>query len=408
MRALLGIALTFVVLACTGSDRPPDSFSVADSAGVAIATNGAVGAWPADSVWRLVEDHRIVGSDDDPRHQWGWISAAAVNSRQELHLLDLQNRHVQVYDSTGQWLRAIGGPGAGPGEIGPSGSTVGTVLIGADDSVVVVDMGNMRVNHYSPAGVPARSHPIPLAIGSPYRFGMLPDGTLIEQTQVVLRSDSGHAPVSVLVTFDGTGGVADTVLALPGMPALDLRGGVGGVATRIHDAKLYWDVAHDGRIAVGVSSAYEIRIHDGSGSLQRIIRRGIPARSITGQERQWLLAPMLGAFDQQIARSDSAAGAVIRRMRDNVSVAEVYPHFGSLLFGPEGRLLVGQIGPPADPDAPPAPPRVSRDVFDSDGRFLGVLDLPSGFRVLTATPRAVYAIRADDEGRQVVVRLVPY
>ena len=403
---LLAVLCLSVGVACS---RPAakEGFTLQDSSGVTIASSDSAGTWPADSVWRLVEAYRIVGSDEDPNYQWGWISSAAVNSIGELHLLDLQAQRVQVYDSTGQRLRTIGGPGAGPGELGLSGSTVGTVLIGTGDTVVVVDMGNMRVNHYSPTGAPTRSHPIPLKIGSPYRFGMLPDGTLLEQTQVVLRSDSGQAPVGVMVTLDGTGAVTDTLLTLPDMPALDLRGGVGGVPTRIHAPKLYWDIAPDGRIAVAVSSAYEVRVHDASGNLERSIRRAIPPREVSDQEREWLLAPMLSAFDQQIARADSSSAAVIRRMRDNVEVAEVYPYFQSLVFGPEGRLLLGRVGPPADPDAPPIETPVLRDVFDRDGRYLGVLELPAGLRVLTATADAVYAIGADDDGGQVVVKLVP-
>ncbi|HET9066730.1 MAG TPA: hypothetical protein VFN22_12995 [Gemmatimonadales bacterium] len=118
------------------------------------------------------------------------------------------------------------------------------------------------------------------------------------------------------------------------------------------------------------------------------------------------MAPIQRGFDVQLAQADSTMAAVLRQMRENVIVADVSPYFERILFGPEGRLLVSQARPVVGPYDVGPPPNARWDLFDHEGRYLGVLELPMGLRVLTSTADAIYAIANSPTGGQAVVKLV--
>lgn len=400
------LLISIVVLTGCGSGAPgtTDAFAVRDSAGVQVATNHGPGAWPADSVWRPTVAATIGGSAD-PHDDWGWVHTAAVDSRGEVLLLG--DQRVFVYDSTGSYVRTIGGPGQGPGELGPARSMASAVMVIPGDSVIVADMGNMRINAYAPDGTPAWSFPIPLEFGGPASFGWLPGQGVVMRTRAQLRPDSGGPPpVSILIGLGSNGATRDTVMPLPDADPLDLR---QGPAVPIRMLQPRFAIAiRDGTILTGKGDRYELRVHDASGRLTRIIRRDEPRRPVSAEERRRVLAPMQRGLDQAIANArDSQMAAGMQKQRDGMTVEDHWPAFGPLAIGPEGRLLAGLPSEFPDPDVADPPPVVERwDVFSPEGRYLGVLELPAGFHLLLATDHDLYVIGDNAEGRQVVERLV--
>jgi hypothetical protein len=101
---------------------------------------------------------------------------------------------------------------------------------------------------------------------------------------------------------------------------------------------------------------------------------------------------------------------------NNVSFAEFYPAFAQLLGGPDGTIWVQQIQNADDlaarpGDAAPAefnPQDIGSprwDIFDSEGRFLGTLELPERFQPVRVIDNHIYGIWRDDLDVQYVKRL---
>jgi hypothetical protein len=80
-------------------------------------------------VVRLVEERRI-GSHDDPNVGFSNIGSVAVDREGNVYAVDQQTMTIKVFSPDGQWLRAIGRRGQGPGEfqglgrIGVKGDTL--------------------------------------------------------------------------------------------------------------------------------------------------------------------------------------------------------------------------------------------------------------------------------------------
>ena len=108
-----------------------------------------------------------------------------------------------------------------------------------------------------------------------------------------------------------------------------------------------------------------------------------------------------------------------------VNVAETLPFVFALATGPEGTLWAQRVGAPSSLaadgrdslDVGPADPELfladvtlrlgspDWDVFDAEGRYLGVVTLPAGFDPGQFRGDAVYGIWRDTLGVEYVKRL---
>jgi hypothetical protein len=95
-----------------------------------------------------------------------------------------------------------------------------------------------------------------------------------------------------------------------------------------------------------------------------------------------------------------------------MTFAEVYPAFAEVTTGPHGTIWVQQMRIPERATAGDeivydvrqrgAP---NWDIFDQEGRFLGVVQLPAGFRFVTFRDTALYGIARDSLGVSYIERL---
>jgi streptogramin lyase len=107
----------------------------------------------------------------------------AVDGAGNLYVVDNGNARVQVFDSTGQFVRQWGTLGSGPGQF----NNPGGVAIDPGGNLYIADKNNHRIQHFSPLGTP---------LGTLGTFG----------------SDAGQfsSPAGVTVDANGNVYVADT------------------------------------------------------------------------------------------------------------------------------------------------------------------------------------------------------
>ena len=146
-----------------------------------------------------------------------------------------------VYDASGRAVRSIGRGGEGPGELGVDLS----VIVGAGDTLYVVDRRRLQVSTFDPLGTWQRSFSVPWRFDAIARLG---DGSFVFQRRVDYLSDDGD--VGMVRVLDRTG---DEIAAHDPpsarlfelmMPDLDGRNVVPGVSgsywtTRIWSYELH-------------------------------------------------------------------------------------------------------------------------------------------------------------------------
>lgn len=226
----------------------------------------------------------------------------------------------------------------------------GRLLVLYDDpsgAAVIVHLRDGRPSGTATAvRVPAGTRASPP--GRPASFAVGPDGTVY----LAERAAAGGGDALLLRIPLGSERV-DTLLSVPGLPA--------------------WSVGRDGEIVAGSrSGAYRIVVIGMARSLSRLICREAPAHAVRrlfagGEGRIWVER-----------RSVSSSTA---------SPTPSGPSVSSRLDERYGR------------------PGARFDVFGPRGRYLGQLEAPAGSRLVAASGRTVWGLRATESGE---VALVAY
>ncbi len=375
----IAFPLAALAIAGCGGGGADWTGTVTDSAGVAMVANPGEGLWSASSAWRLEEELRIGETEGRPEYQFGQIGTIAVGSDGSLYVIDAQAQQVKVFAPDGTFQRTIGRPGAGPGEIGPGAAFV---LVGAGDTVFVPDLANRRINRYAPDGTALGSAPLAIEKGLPMLFRSTQSGQILAQIRSLSLPDR-PAPDTldriVLLTSEGT--AADTLLEFASGGTLNLGGGTPEI--NLYAPEPAWDATDDLRIVYGVNNAYRVGVYGTTGELQRVITKPFERQPVSENDREAIMNALTRAWTDA-----GVPPALLPQLRSFVHFGEFIPAFSSLQIGPGGTLWVQHIQSAADL----TPEELEQfnvqedlgapdwDVFDADGRYLGVVTMPPHFQ----------------------------
>jgi hypothetical protein len=320
--------------------------------------------------------------------------------------MDIQAQEVRAYDPDGNYLRTIGGPGQGPGEIGQ-----GAVFVFDDGhgGLIVPDLGNQRVNRYTADGEPTGSFPIAIQAGIPTRWGMDPQGRLFAQLRGLnVQGIQTLAEGDPIVVYDTTGAVVDTIAFLPKGQTLE------GATDEQFSMVLFapeplWDLAESGAVYYAMNDQYRILVNDADGVLTRIITREVERKPVEETDRNAILATLRDQYTQV-----GLAPAQIEQITQAIGFADFYPAFGQVFLGPGQTLWVQRIRSARDM-AEGAEEGFEFDaqdigspeweVFDEEGRYLGVVTLPDRFQPVNVKGDFLYGVWRDELDVQYIMRL---
>lgn len=382
------------------------SGSVRDSAGVRIVENPERGFWTAAQAWRLEEELLIGVGEGDPELQFGSIVGLDADEQGRIYVLDGQASRVRIFNPDGTLLRAFGRRGEGPGEISQAAQGL---LLAADGSILIPDMMNQRVTRLSPQGEPLEGSPLDISRGIPLLFLRGGDGR--PYAQVRIMSLPGMAmegePRDIILALGPTGAVMDTVAVLAAGETFQFGGAAGGMPTiRMFSPEPVWTVTTDGRLVGGLNTPYSLTLHDGTGAPATIVRRESPRRPVTDQDIRGFRRLMREAW-----MNAGVPEAMAAQMEGMIQFAEVWPALAALLAGPDGTLWVQRVDPDRPLDAgsfsDPQSLQIGSpgwDVFDPEGRYLGVVETPENLTPRRVVGSRLYGVLIDDLGVQRVAR----
>jgi hypothetical protein len=388
-------ACLFWGCADTGKERAWAG-SVTDSVGIRIVANPEAGLWSQTPPPTVTVVFRS-SSAGDPGAQLADVVSLARRDDGHVFALDRQEQVVQEFAPGGSWLRTIGRPGRGPGELT---NGVDALWLGAEDTVMVADIGAQRVMRFTREGMPAGSVPIPMSGGIAY-------GWRADTTGRVLHSLVVFGPEGVrmelVVARDRHGNVTDSLFELPLHERMTM--GPNGPVLTIFAPEALWDVGSDGSFVSAVNDRYRIRHHDRTGRVEF---------EFTYPETRQALGPA----DQDVYR-DAVIRLWLSRMppsfhatlRQNARFHDTYPSFAAIRLGPMGTTWVQRFRRAAEiPESERENLDAERDlggprwdVFDPEGRYLGVIELPARFTPLLFRGMDVYGIERDTLDVQSVV-----
>lgn len=386
MRALRSLSVFAVVLGSgcrvlSDGARRDSATTVRDSAGVAVVEN-EFGEDPAASGWRLRP--LLVLGDSLDGAPFGEIRSMDVAPDGTILVLDRADGRVTVWSPEGELLRSFGGRGSGPGEV----VTPGYVRALGDGGAVVGEVFPPRLHRYDSSGRHLGTRRVrppadgPALLATMARWRVRRSGEALVQLSYASPSHLDGTPVVLGRLAEGDG--IDTLLTWTERttPAR---------LPRIFEADWSWDLGPDGGVVVAPGVPYELRLRDRTGALRRKIRLSAPAVRVTrALERR-----ARHRFFERFADED-VAEPVLRELGDRLEVAPTLPHVQGVHRSQEGGRI--WVEAPTAERTGELEEVGAWDVFDLEGRYLGRVAPPAGFRLEGVRGSLLFGVERDSLG----------
>lgn len=394
----IGIPALLFAAACGGEAGGAADWAgtVEDSAGVQLVRNTLTPLWGESDAWTLEDVMTIGEAAGDPDYQFGQIAGIAVTAAGHIVLVDQQAQHLKVFGPDGTYVRTIGQGGSGPGEFGPG---VGPILIGRGDTLIVPDLGNQRVNTLRSDGSEPASFRMSFESGIPARWDMMGGGDLVYQLRSLnLPNTEQRDTLDLIVSATYAGDVLDTLLTPKRGDSFTFDED-GQPKRMIFSPEPVWTVIGEDALCFAVNDRFQLSVFDASGTLVRRVSLPVQRQQVTQADIDFFIETV-----ERLATEQGAPPQQIEILLSTFNFAEFFPAFLQMMPGPNGSLWVQRVQQPTLLTAEEREtwnPQLDLgatkwDILDSEGRYLGVLDMPHRFQPVTFRGDLVYGIWRDE------------
>jgi hypothetical protein len=208
--------------------------------------------------------------------------------------------------------------------------------------------------------------------------------------------------MDAIVVIETSGLLGDTLLKIP------TGGLLQGPGIHYFTPEPWWDVTDSATVVYGMNDEFRIRFYDRERALRRIVTMPLEPAPITERD--------IRAFFAYLDRAWLDAGVPPGRLEANraaVTFNETLPVFSLFHLGPEGSLWVQPVlSPGLLSDEEIEQYNFIEEfggpdwwIFDSEGRYLGVVSMPERFTPRLFLGDRLYGVARDEFDVQYVVRL---
>jgi hypothetical protein len=268
-------------------------------------------------------------------------------------------------------------------------------------------MGKLGISVFAADGTPLEQLPMQMTDGIPFKWVELSNGRIAVQMRLmnIPGRSSVTEPRDIFLLRDSNGKVLDTLLILPAGETIQF-GAPGQMKMKVFSPEPMWTISDDGTIYQGLNSEYSINVYDTTGSIRRIVRRSVEPRPVTEDDKNVFRKMVRDAAAAQGA-PESALDAFVQSME----FAPFYPKIGNIMAGPDATLWVQRtqtaeemkaLGADFDPQDLGSP---NWDVYNRDGKFLGLLKMPARYTPLRWVGDRLVGIALDDNDVQFLTLL---
>jgi hypothetical protein len=315
-----------------------------------------------------------IGGGADPDTSFSQVSTFVVDAEGTFFALDFKDQKIKVFDRAGNYLRSIGKPGQGPGELGMASG----LQITADNTLVIEDATNRRLAQFKPTGEFIKN------ISTSDKLGLV--GILLDGQGNILGREMGLAEGNAKMFFEikkfdpdlkplFTLDKIEFPVPIPG----------SGVKMNILDLISVYQFGPGGNIYYGRNANYDIKIFSPEGKPIRTIQKDYDPVKVTQKD-----------IDEMLDRIPNVAGGA--NIKDMFSFPDYFPPFQNFLLDDQGRMYVrtytkGKVKG-----------EYVIDVFDPEGRFIAQFITKADLRLFKAGK--AYGIEETEEGYQTIKRYV--
>ena len=253
------IWIVFTILASAQGDQTPQWKGTIAKEGDVIVVKNPKEPLYSKPILSLKEDFTIGGAQAKGESILALPTSIAADQRGNLYVMDFKEKRIKVFDDAGKFVRTIGCPGQGPGEIGAAWNIS---LPYNSSELAVDDISGRKLTFFSLEGEFLRS-------------------ILLRGMAGNVKTDSqGNAYVSA--TEFGQKQITNKLKKMSG----DMSQVLAEISSRPQDEsrnpfspREYWVVDAQDRLIYGEGKTYEIRFYDPAGKLiRKALRAGGPLK----------------------------------------------------------------------------------------------------------------------------------
>jgi hypothetical protein len=341
--------------------------------GVTVVSNGknpvAVKGQP--STIKLVEELSFGGSGN-PDESLSQVSMFVVDKEGGIFALDFKEQKIKVYDKTGKFLRLVGKPGQGPGELGMASG----IQLMADGTIVIEDATNRRLALFKPSGEFIRN------ISMSGMLGLV--NILLDAKGNAIGREMGLGEGNAKMFFE-IKKFDSNLKPLFTLDKIEFPVPIPGSGTKMNILEMMSIYQFDpsGNIYYGRNADYEIKVYSPEGKHFRTIQKEYDRAKVTQAD-----------IDEMLERIPNVAGGV--NIKDMFSFPEYFPPYQSFFLDDQGRLYVRTFTKGKGKG------EYDIDVFDLEGKFIAQFITKSNLQLWKAGK--AYGIEETEEGYQVIKR----
>ena len=320
----------------------------------------------------VLTEELTVGDSTNPDESFSRVDLFVVDGEGTIFALDSKEQKIKVFDRTGKFLRSIGKPGQGPGELGLASG----VQLTADGILVVEDALNRRLALFKPTGEFIKS------ISTADKLGLVNilldgDGNAIGREMGLAEGNSEmffeikkfDPELKPLFTLDKI----KFPIPIPG----------SGAKVNIMDLSSVYQFDPAGNIYYGRNANYDIKIYSPEGKHIRTIQKEYDSVKVTQKD-----------IDEILERIPNVAGGA--NIKDMFLFPDVFPPYQSFVLDERGRMFVRTY------TKGKAKGEYVIDVFDPEGRFIAQFITKANLVLLKAGK--AYGIEESEDGYQLIKR----
>ena len=387
----LPIVALLLATACDGESNA-GVHTVRDSAGVQIVESRAP-RWQSGTRWRIDSLPAVaIGVEEGAaEYQFSVVRGAIRTKLGRIVVSDATSRQIRIFDSTGAFLAAVGGPGQGPGEFGSSLMRLWQAPAG---TLWVNDDGNGRMNVFHERGTFVESVVLrpPAEVPLPSPIGVFADGTVLAMGVVggptpdagipgrVMRSDASY------LQFAPTGDYLREIVRLPGRPRF-------GYTFRGSTSSSFIPLTSSPVVAPGANGLFvyrgpaaEVEERTTASQLRRILRWNPEVRRVSD---------VWDAFKRASLEAEGVtpAGRELYRFFHELPLPlpNEVPAVEALLVDEEGFLWARRYRLPWESAH-------QWDILSPRGEWLGTLTSPAGLSITHLGSRFIVGVHRDGLG----------
>ena len=358
----LFLMFIFLIVACKRSESWKGNVREID--GVVYVYNPKVPMFNSP-VLELAEELRIGESETHPEYLFAKVSSLAVDKAKNIYVADGMENHVYVFSPDGIYLRTIGQPGQGPGEIG----RVDKIFIAENGELIVVDPARREIHSFSPDGLHMNS----IKFDGIYPLETERDGDGNFYVMNFDRPQGSRASCFELLKLNKNLEKTDTLVKVDISSRAD--------QSEFNDIPLF-TLMSDVCPVFGFTHNYSFKIFNREGTIIREI------------QMDYEPVPIPEKIKEEWKKRNAQSSIPL-----NMEMPEFYQSFMSFFLDETGRILV--VKPENDKDGKAQ----VCNIIDSDGKYLSrfslKLMLPA---VLVMTGGKLYVVEEDEDGNPCLVR----